>query len=88
MAGTNGPAAFRVNVGTGGTASAGVISMGATALTGWTCNVDDLTTPASHSTRQTASATTTVSLTNYSRTTGLAQAWTASDILSLSCTAY
>lgn len=81
-------AAFSVNVGTGGAASTGVIAMNATALNGWACNVDDITTPATNSTRQTGSSTTTVSVTNYTRTTGIAGAWPASDILSLACIAY
>lgn len=81
-------AAFSVNVGTGGTASTGVIAMNATATTGWACNVDDITTPATNATRQTASSTTTVTVTNYARTTGIAAAWPASDIIQLACTAY
>jgi hypothetical protein len=80
----NGTAAFRINVGTGGAASTGVIAMPA-ATTGWNCQFDDVTTPASFITSQTASTTTTVSLTNYSRTTGLAIAWTGSDILAAMC---
>lgn len=80
----NGTIAFRINVGTGGTASSGVIGL-PTATTGWNCNVDDITTPASYVTDQTASTTTTATVQNYSRTTGLATAWTASDILAVSC---
>jgi hypothetical protein len=80
----NGTAAFRINVGTGGTAQNGVVTMPA-ATTGWNCQVDDVTTPASFVTDQTASTTTSVTVQNYSRTTGLAIAWTASDVLAFLC---
>ena len=80
--------AFRVNVGTGGTASTGVVAMNATAVTGWACNVDDITTPATEATRQTNTSTTTVTVVNYDRTTGIEAAWTASDILQFNCQAY
>lgn len=80
--------AFRVNVGTGGAATTGVITVGATAATGWNCSSRDLTNNASFVTEQTASTTTTASFANYSRTTGLAIAWTASDILAISCTGF
>lgn len=79
--------AFRVNVGTGGTAQNGVIAL-PTAATGWNCEAHDVTTPASFVTEQTASTTATATFQNYARTTGLGIAWTASDILAISCTAF
>lgn len=84
---SNGSIAFRIDVGTGGLASTGVIGL-PTASTGWNCYLADITTPASYITDQTASTTTTASVTNYSRTTGLETAWTASDILAVSCFGY
>lgn len=80
-------AAFRVNVGTGGVATSGVIAMGQTAPVGFNCSVDDLTTAASFVTVETASSTTLVTVGNFSRTTGLSIAWTASDILMMNCVA-
>jgi hypothetical protein len=80
--------AFRVNVGTGGAATTGVIAIGSTAAAGWNCTSADVTTPDSFNTVQTASSTTTASFKNYSRTTGLAIAWTASDILAISCVGF
>jgi hypothetical protein len=80
-------AAFRVNVGTGGSATTGVLALG-TAATGWNCVAQDITTPASFIVGQTASTTSTASLASYSRTTGLSTAWTASDILAVQCWAY
>lgn len=84
---SNGTVAFTINVGTGGTASSGVIGLSA-ATTGWNCFASDQSTPGTNVTKQTATATTTATLTNYNSTTGVAAAWTASDILKVSCFAY
>ena len=82
-------AIFTVNVGTGGTASSGVISFGTTAAPhGWGCDINDVTHPGPNATRVSASTTTTVTFTNYSQTTGLAVAWSASDVLVAKCLAY
>jgi hypothetical protein len=80
IAASNGTAAFTINVGTGGTASNGVIGLPAS-TTGWKVNCTDLTTPGTNLTKQTAVSTTTATVTNYNSTTGVAAAWTASDIL-------
>lgn len=83
-------AAFTVNVGTGGTATSGVITLLA-ATTGWNCFVNDITAAAAHvayNTVQTASTTTSVTLENQTKSTGAAVAWAASDILRVSCFAY
>lgn len=87
VANHNGTSAFTVNVGTGGTANTGTVTL-PTATTGWVCMAQDVTTPASFVTAQTGGTTTTATFTNYSRTTGLIIAWTASDILRVSCFAY
>jgi hypothetical protein len=87
---SNGATAFRVNVGTGGTASAGVIGV-PTASVGWNCAVGNLTAHAGNradDTVQTASTATTVSVQNQTKSTGAAVAWTASDIVTLQCAAY
>lgn len=87
----NGTAAFTVNVGTGGTASSGVITMPA-ATTGWICHVENRTGVAANRadqrTVQTATTTTSVTVQNQTISTGAALAWTASDVLTLSCRAY
>lgn len=70
------PCTFRVNVGTGGVATSGVISFTQAAPTGWNCTVQDATT--NDATRQTAFSTTTATVT-------AAVAWTASDILIFHC---
>lgn len=82
-----GTPAFTVTVGTGGTAQTGVVTMPAS-TTGWACGVVDTTTPASFETEVISSTATSISLQNYSRTTGLAIAWTASDVLVFRCTGY
>lgn len=69
---------FRVNVGTGGVATSGVVGL-STATTGWNCQVTDTSTNVV--TRQTANTTATVTVT-------AASAWAASDILIFNCAAY
>ena len=87
IANNNGTAAFTINVGTGGTASSGVVGL-PTATTGWSCEAQDQTTPGVNATKQTANTTASVTLTNYNTTTGVAAAWTASDILYVNCLAF
>jgi hypothetical protein len=83
-----GTGAFRLNVGTGGTASEGVLTMPAT-VAGWNCAVENLTATAANDgdqrTVQTASTTTSVTVENQTISTGAAVAWTASDVLALTC---
>lgn len=76
---SNGSCTFRVNVGTGGAATSGVVALGATAATGWNCLVIDTTN--NTVTRQTADTTTTSTVT-------AAAAWAASDVLIYQCEAY
>lgn len=87
IAASNGTAAFTVNVGTGGTADTGVITL-PTATTGWALSCINLSNSATAVTAQTASTTTSATIANYSRTTGLLTAWTASDIISITAVAY
>lgn len=75
----NGNATFRVNVGTGGVATSGVVALGATVANGWNCLVSDMTN--NTVTRQTASTTSTVTVT-------AAAAWAASDTLIFHCMGY
>ncbi len=87
----NGTAAFTINVGTGGSATSGVITMPA-ATTGWACSVENQTAVlgnvANARTMQIGSTTTTVTVENQTVSTGAALAWTASDVLVLSCHGY
>lgn len=83
--------AFTLNVGTGGTASSGVIGL-PTATTGWIVNVQNITAQAANRasvrTCQTASTTTTATIQNQNVATGAATAWAASDILHITAIAY
>jgi hypothetical protein len=87
----NGTAAFRVDVGTGGTATAGVIGL-PTAATGWNAHVANLTAQAANvadaRTVVTASSTTSITVENQTVSTGAALAWTASDVLIVLAMAY
>jgi len=85
IATNNGTAAFTVNVGTGGTATSGVIGL-PTATNGWNCFCTDITTNSStvFACKQTASSTSSATIGNFN-TSAAAAAWVASDILSVSC---
>lgn len=87
IAANNGTAAFTINVGTSCATSTGTLTMPA-ATTGWVCDFHDVTTPASYKPDQTGGTTTTVTLTNYTRTTGVAANWVASSVIRAQCSAY
>lgn len=74
----NGSIAFVVTIGSGGTASTGILAM-PEALTGWNCFAIDRTTNVV--TRETLTTTTAVTLT-------AALPWSAADVLQVSCFAY
>lgn len=85
---SNGTAAFAITVGTSCAGiSTGTLTMPA-ATTGWHCRFNNVTTPASFIVDQTGGSTTTVTFTNYSRTTGLATDFTASESIRASCLGY
>lgn len=82
-------AAFEIEVGTGGTATFGVLTMPA-AANAWSCAASDKTTQSStvFLTKQVGTASSTaVTLENFN-TSGAAAAWAASDFLIVSCTAF
>lgn len=80
------PSSFTVNVGTGGTATSGVVTL-PVATNGWSCSVQDITHPpiGVSQTVVTAITSNSVTLTNYLLATGLPTAWAASDSLMLTC---
>lgn len=84
---SNGAISFEVNVGTGGIATSGVITMPA-AANGWTCKCMNETSAATTYPDVTAMTTTSITITNFSRTTGLATAWAASEIFTCMCIPY
>lgn len=83
----NGTSAFTINVGTACASSTGTITLPA-AATGWVCDFHNVTTPASNVVEMTGGSTTTVTMTNYARTTGLASNWTDSHVIRAKCMAY
>jgi len=88
---SNGTAAFTVNVGTGGTATGGVLTMPA-AKNGWAAKVENITAVAANRGDQrtviTATTTTSITVQNQTISTGAALAWTASDVLQIMCLGY
>lgn len=92
MAGGNGTATFRVNVGTGGVATTIVMAM-PTATTGWNCLGSNLTAAAANRNPtgvllEQSSTTTAVTMQYQTVATGVALAFAASDIVLMTCLAY
>ena len=81
-------AAFTVNVGTGGTATSGVINFTNAAPNGWVCTATDVTSYSTIVDVVVPTSTTSVTMYSYSRTTGLSTAWNASDIQAVQCHGY
>jgi hypothetical protein len=83
-----GTAVFTINVGTGGSATSGVIAL-PTASNGWYVQCTDVTTNSStvFITKQTAGTTTSATIGNFN-TSGSAAAWAASDVLRCAALAY
>ena len=87
IVGWNGSNVWRVNVGAGGTAASGVITLGGAAIH-WNCQFTNLSTMSSavFLTRQTASTTTTVTFGNFN-SSGASAPWAAGDIIAALCLA-
>lgn len=81
----NGTAFFLIGVGTGGTASSGVVTMPA-ATSAWGCDAADITNSASFVEAVLPTSATSITITNYPRAGGAATPWTASDNLQVKCT--
>jgi hypothetical protein len=84
----NGTWAFRINVGTGGSATGGVITMPVNVINAWNCYVQNVTAHAGNradDTVETATSNTTVTVQNQTKSTGAAVAWTAGDVIALQC---
>lgn len=81
----NGTATFNIAIGTGGTATNGIIAL-PTANSGWTCTATDVTTQSAtvFVTKQISSGTNSATLANFN-TSGAQAAWAANDILFVSC---
>ena len=86
---SNGTAEFEINVGTGGSATNGVIGLPNVALNSWNCTCNDITTQSStvFLCKQIAGTTSSATIANFN-TSGAQAAWVASDKLRCSCGAY
>lgn len=85
----NGTAAFSVGVGTGCSGSQPLVFTLPAATTGWQCNARNATNAGTSAPRQSSAASTTsVTITNYGATTGLAGAWSDADVVVVSCLGY
>ena len=86
---TGNTAAMRINVGTGGSANAGVIGLPA-ATTGWNCFCNDITTfnTTIFICRQTGAGTSTTVPIGQFDSSGSVAAWGASNILAVNCEPY
>lgn len=79
-------AAFNITVGSS-PGSTGVITM-PSASSGWTCYANDVTSNSSRVVSMSAETATSITLTSYARTTGLAASFNASDIILVQCTGF
>jgi len=80
------PNCFAVTVGSGGAAN-GTITL-PTAPNGWMCLANDVTNGSALFLQQTASTTTSVTVTGYGITTGLAANMSAGDVIVMTCIPY
>ena len=86
MVNNNGTAYFTAGVGTSCSGSQPLVFTLPAATTGWNCYARNATNPASSIPRQSSAvSTTSVTITNYAATTGLAAAWTDADVVVVSC---
>ncbi len=82
----NGTMYFSVGVGTGCSGSQPLVFTLPSATNGWNCYARNSTNAASSAPAQSSGvSTTSVTITNYARTTGVAAAWTDSDVVVVSC---
>lgn len=82
----NGTARVQIDVGTSCSGSQPIVATFPAATTGWTCYARNVTNGATSAPRQTgAISTTSVTITNFAATTGLAAAWTDGDDVEVSC---
>ena len=86
----NGTAAFSLaSVGTSCSGSQPLVWTLPAATTGWNCTAKNVSNAATSAPAQTgAVSTTSVTITNFNRTTGIAAAWTDADVVVVSCLGY
>lgn len=84
----NEPNTFQVNVGTGGAATTGIVNMPISSNHGYACSAVNESNVAGMVTVANRTSQTTITLSNFSRTTGLAAAWAASSLVDVFCDIY
>lgn len=82
------PDAFRLTNGASGCAGSTMVLTLPAARTGWVCDFHDITNPTTTYDEQSADTTTSVTVTNYTRTTGVVLTWVASDVLKGKCSPF
>lgn len=83
---SNGTITFQIDVGSSCT---GITTLALTmpaSTNGWSCDTKNLSNPATSNPKQSAGTTTSVTITNYSQTTGVVADWTAGDDIRFTCT--
>lgn len=81
----NGSFAFEIDVGTGCGAATATVTFPTAAASGWSCACYNITSPDSFVIGLTGGSTTTATLKQYSRTTGLAANWVDSENIRCQC---
>lgn len=77
---------FSINVGTGCSGSQPLVFTLTAATTGWNCYARNTTNAATSAPAHSSGvSTTSVTITNYARTTGVAAAWNDNDVITVSC---
>ncbi|MBU6501218.1 MAG: hypothetical protein KGJ90_07205 [Patescibacteria group bacterium] len=85
---SNGTVAFSIQMTGTCTGSQPIVFTLPAATTSWACSARDVTT-ATNAPKQTgAQSTTSVTITNYAITTGIAGAWTTGDVVEVACSGY
>jgi hypothetical protein len=84
----NEPTIFQLRVGTGGTASSGVVTLPFTPAHQYVCTASDPDGSASFIEAAVPTSLTNITITNYSRTTGLPVPWGSNDRVAVNCGAY
>lgn len=86
MVSNNGTARFTAGVGTSCSGSQPLVFTLPATTTGWNCYAQNTSNSATSVPAQSSAiSTTSVTITNYARTTGLAAAWTDADVIVVSC---
>ena len=83
---SNGSTTFRLNIGTGGNATSGILTM-PTAFAGWNCQISNTNATSPAFAKQTTTTTTTITVAAFAGTGG-STPFIASDILYFNCAAF